>query len=557
VEATVSLNVFGFFYVSGKFAFEKTEGEVLLSGGELLKVELMTVGASDVFAFAGVNGPYFTDLDGDGKPNWTDVNGDGVVDGADDLDGDGKVDPNESAELSDTALGFSLEQVDFALAFIKPKVSQDIDTNPADKRTWTSLKAEVRAARLVGIDNIIVTVENFYVGLNQGGGSLGGVDNTTFINFSVFPLDVNTGGGKSLPLDFGTDILQAYGTITLKIFDFFHVSGSFTFTKKSMTVTLNDDPASEVEVEVLTLGAAHVSAFAGVNGPGDNEGAMGFYLDDIDFALAMMTKKRDDAAPLDKRTWTSLKATVREVSIVGIEGLALSMEEFSIAINKGGGKNNDVPNEDVVDYSATDLKVETGADPITFNFIDELLEAKGSVALSVFGFFYVNGSFAFQKKRARVQLDDSSPLLEAELITVGVKDVTAFAGMNGPADEPGALGLSLVNADFCLAMVKPRNPVEADKRSWLAVYAYVETAEFIGVENLTMSITDIYVMVNQGSGTLNDMDNETVVDFTKSDFDRDGNLDDRLRVVTGSEPGDYLDIQYTQAPLPLKSQRPR
>ncbi|MEJ2698045.1 MAG: hypothetical protein P8Z70_00015, partial [Desulfuromonadales bacterium] len=534
VEATVSLDVFGFFYVSGSFAFEKTEGEVLLSSGELQKVDLMTVGASDVFAFAGVNGPYFTDLDGNGEITPNDLDNDDEV-----------IETHESDELSDSALGFSLEQVDFALAFIKPEVSEDIGTNPADKRTWISLKAKVGTARLVGIDNVTVAVEDFYVGLNTGGGSFGGIDNTTFIDFSGFPLEVNTGGGNSLTLDFNSDILQAYGTITLEIYDFFFVTGSFGFTKKSMTVTLNDAPASEVEVEALTLGGADVSGFAGVNGPETNDGAMGFYLQDMDFALAMMTRKKDDAAPLDKRTWTSLKATVGKVSIIGIEGITISMDDFAIALNQSGGKNNDVANEDVVDYSATDLEVETGGDPITFDFVDELLEARGTMALAVYGFFFVTGSFSFQKKRSLVQLDDGSDPLEAELITVGVKDVTAFAGVNGPADQPGALGLSMVNADFALAMIKPSNPGENDTRSWMAVYAYVETAEFIGVDGLTMSVTEISVQVNQGRGTLNDIPNETIVDFTRSDFDHNGNLDEELRVWFGSGPEDYLDINYS------------
>jgi len=376
IEATVTLNVFDFFFASGSFAFEKTEDDVLLSSGELLKVDLLTVGAIDVSAFAGVNGPY---------------------------------DPNAS---DSQAMGFYIEDVEFALAFIKPAVSPDIATNPEDKRTWTSLKAEVGTAQLVGIDNINVTVDDFYVGINTGGGSFGGIPNTSFINFKSLSLDVNTGDGNSLTLDFDSDILQAYGTITLEIYDFFFVTGSFAFTKKSMTVTLNDgtptSPASKVDVEVLTLGAADVSAFAGVNGPGDNEGAMGFLLEDIDFALALMKRTKDPAAPNDTRSWMALEASVRNVSIVGIEGITISMEDFAIDLNQAGGTNDGAPNEDVVDYAVTDLEVETGAEPLKFDFIDELLEARGTVSLAVYGFFYVAGSFAFEKKSAKVTLADTA-----------------------------------------------------------------------------------------------------------------------------------------------------
>jgi hypothetical protein len=529
VEATITLNVFDFFHVSGSFAFEKTEGEVLLSDGQLLDVELLTVGASNVFAFAGVNGPYWL---GDTNLN-------------------GQIDPDET---NDRALGFSLEQVNFALAFIKPKVTEDISQNSAYKRTWTTLKAEVGRATIVGVDNITVRFENFYVGFNTGGGSFGGMANTTFVDYSFAPLDVNTGGGNFVTFDFDSDILQAYGKITLEIYDFFHVTGSFGFTKKSMTVTLNDDDVnpSQVEVELLTLGASNVTAFAGVNGPANQDGAMGFYLEDVDFALALMKVTPDVTSPEDKRTWMALDARVGEASIIGIEGITLSMTDFAIAVNQGGGTNNGVNNEYVVDFSTTALQVETSSDDaITFDFMDELLQAEGSVALSIYGFFFVSGRFAFEKKKAGVRLNDHDPAddpIPVEMLTIGASNVEAFAGVNGPADESGALGLSLVNANFALAMIKPTAPVETDTRSWLAVYSYVETAEFIGIEDLTMSISDIYVSVNQGSGSLDDLPNETVVDFTQSDFDLDplSNPDGYLRVKTGTQPEDYVDIDYTR-----------
>ena len=50
------------------------------------------------------------------------------------------------------------------------------------------------------------------------------------------------------------------------------------------------------------------------------------------------------------------------------------------------------------------VEVETGGDPISFEFIDELLEARGSVLLSLYGFFYVSGSFAFQKTEESISV---------------------------------------------------------------------------------------------------------------------------------------------------------
>ena len=249
----------------------------------------------------------------------------------------------------------------------------------------------------------------------------------------------------------------------------------------------------------------------------------------------------------------SLEASVGNVSIVGIEGVTISMEDFAIDLNQAGGTNDGAPNEDVVDYAATDLEVETGAEPITFDFVTELLQAKGSVTLGIYGFFYVAGSFAFEKKSARVTLADTAEPVDVELLTVGLKDVDAFAGVNGPGDNEGAVGLSLVNADFALALMKTKKPddpaaVQTDNRTWVAVNAYVEEASFIGIEGLELSVSELSVMVNKAGGDNNGAPNQNVVDFTQSDFDLDpaNNPDGFMRIETGTDPDDYLDINFNQ-----------
>ena len=57
-SGSLSLGVFGFFYLGGNFAFTKTTDTVTLSDGTSQPVSLLTVGASNVNAFAGINGPY-------------------------------------------------------------------------------------------------------------------------------------------------------------------------------------------------------------------------------------------------------------------------------------------------------------------------------------------------------------------------------------------------------------------------------------------------------------------------------------------------------------------
>jgi len=89
--------IFGFFYVSGGFSFEKSSDTVTLDNGSSLEVDMLTIGAHVDSAFAGVNGPY-----------WTDINDNGEID---------------AGETSDAALGLSLANVDFAMALMKAKSS--------------------------------------------------------------------------------------------------------------------------------------------------------------------------------------------------------------------------------------------------------------------------------------------------------------------------------------------------------------------------------------------------------------------------------------------------
>src|SRR5207249_2309346 len=98
-----------------------------------------------------------------------------------------------------------------------------------------------------------------------------------------------------------------------------------------------------------------------------------------------------------------------------------------------------------------------------------------------------------------------------------------FAGINGPASNPGALGLSLTDVEFGLALMKVKAPaapaVTTDLRSWLALKATVGSASFIGIDGLTVEVTTLSVIVNQGSGTRNGVANTKVVDFTSDAMD--------------------------------------
>ena len=115
--ASLNVNVAGFFAVDGAFAIEKTTTTVTLSDGRDVEVDLLTLGTSQVSAFAGVNAG------------------------------------------SDDALGFDLTGADMALALMT-------DSGNA-QRKWMTLQSSVASAAFVGVDGLTVATETLNVEINR------------------------------------------------------------------------------------------------------------------------------------------------------------------------------------------------------------------------------------------------------------------------------------------------------------------------------------------------------------------------------------------------------
>ncbi len=103
-----------------------------------------------------------------------------------------------------------------------------------------------------------------------------------------FDPDVLVAPGEYVTLDMDGakgDLLQASGHLTVDLFGFFQLDGDFAIEKSTETVTLADadptdaTPAEVVTVDMLTIGANDVSAFAGVGG--GTAGAIGLDLDEV------------------------------------------------------------------------------------------------------------------------------------------------------------------------------------------------------------------------------------------------------------------------------------
>ncbi|MDD2604023.1 MAG: hypothetical protein PHF66_04320, partial [Desulfobacteraceae bacterium] len=490
---TVTLDAFGFFFVSGSFSFEKSTETISVATGtaiESVEVNMLSLGAAGVDAFAGVNGPYYVDS-----------NGDGIIDGADT--------PNEAA------MGLVLEDVEFALALMKPKPPA-APTNSTDLRSWISLRAGVGEASFVGVEGLIVSVSNFWVNINKGGGTTGtGLPNQSVAHFAVNPMMLET-GGDPIVLNFdGTKgaLLEAAGHVRLDVFGFFYVDGAFAFKKSSETITVTNGTSSQtVQVDLLTVGASGVDAFAGVNGPymvdsnGDgvidgndtpNTNALGLSLSDVNFALALMKPKVSATATTkDLRSWTSLRAGIGEASFVGVEGLTISVSDFWVNINKGGGKTaTGAANDTVAHFKSVPLVVATGdGNDLALNFDGmkgTLLQASGALTLGIED-FAIAGGFAIERSvHNEVR---SGRTIQVSKLLIGAAGVEIFLGAGEEPYDNEDTGVLVEDVKFGLALYKEMDvtnpnaatPVGTGSKMALAASG---GARLLGIDGLVLSGT--------------------------------------------------------------------
>ncbi len=500
------------------------------------------------------------------------------------------------------SIGFKLTSGQLGFGTIKPKASDN------DDRSFLTMTSSVSGAELVGIQDLTLSVDILEVQINRAyigstvapGDALNwktgiNLDNDTDEGDPLVGTPVEVG---TLTLDHETDYLRIVAGGTLNAFGFFYASGSFSFERSSTTVTvwdgLNTATQEDVEVEYLTVGTVIDNAFAGVNGPywrdlnddGNyeesevNPAALGLSLKSVKFAMSLMSVKTDNPdEETDLRTWTALIADVGEIGFVGIEDITAKGGSFVKINTYGGGKlanvgdeEFDEENDKVVDFKTsfpTDggLVVDTGTSSVKIDFDTKYLSVGGWMALNLSGFFYFDGSFAFEKTTTTVDTVGGTLAEEdvpVEMLTVGAKVTHAFVGSGGPywtgdtneneeVDAPGetnqdAFGLSMVEFNFALALFKfaSDDPEETDLRNWMAVSASVQQVSLVGLDNIVISGGGAF-KINTGGGGIKENyededyedDNDTVIDF-KSSFPT-GGVDGGLEVQLGDGSNILLD----------------
>jgi hypothetical protein len=195
---------------------------------------------------------------------------------------------------------------------------------------------------LMAIDSTMNPIPAEFTLIQEGAANTDG--GSTVIDFAARSLDIINGPGSTITLDMDGskgELIRASGNVEIGVSEFFYVEGGFAFEKSDETVTLAD--GSSVDTDLLTVGGENINAFAGL-GPKDSDNALGFDLNNADFALALFAPK--DSA--DNRSWTALAANADEAAFIGSEDIDINAQNIGVMLNLV--KNDD---QNVIDFASS------------------------------------------------------------------------------------------------------------------------------------------------------------------------------------------------------------
>jgi hypothetical protein len=287
-----------------------------------------------------------------------------------------------------------------------------------------------------------------------------------------------------------TEYLQLSKLPNLSLFDFLNISGSLTFKRVPYTATLND--GTSIDTWAIVMNSADGSVFAGINGPASNSDATGLSVAGVDGAMAIIVPK--DSA--DKRRWVAAAGTGNAVSLIGLPDLSISATNFAVELNKSlGTATGGIPNASIVDFNANPLNVlmDDGS-TVTITHpasSGALLKVATDATITVADFFRVNGSFGVQTSTRDVSLSDGSSV-NADVLMLGGKNASAFAGVNG--GSANAAGLALTGVDF--GFITAADKLDGAQR-WNTLQATAANVAALGIPDTTITGSNLAVAINR------------------------------------------------------------
>jgi hypothetical protein len=499
VQTQATLNVFDFVTVTGSLAFKEATGSFVLTNGTthtsnttaLANVKYLEVGGHVDTAFAGVGG-----------------------------------------------IGFNLQGVDFGMVLVTDTKGT---TATADDISYTTFKADVDSASLVGIDGLTATVASLGVVVNRTSSTTAPNTVLDFVNSDNNTQDTNaasrtiaTGPGHdpvTLDVDGDEGSLTVVQTnLTLDVFGFVQVSGSLAFKQATGSFVLTNgtthtsNTTTLANVKYVEVGGHVDTGSAGVGG-------IGFNLTGIDFAALLVSDTKGTATTADDVNYTTFKADVDSASFVGIGGLTPTLTSLSVVANRtsatGAGANtvldfvNTAETVNTTDTNAASRTIATGPghDPVTLDVDGDegaLTAVMTNLTLDVFGFARVTGSLAFKQATGSFVLtngtthtSDTTTLANVKYLEVGGHVDTGFAGV-------GSVGFTLTGMDFGAVLVNDTKGTisTADDVNYTTIKADVDAAALTGIEGLTATVTSLSVVVNRTSAT--GAGANTVLDFVNT-----------------------------------------
>ncbi|MEY4187817.1 MAG: hypothetical protein RIT02_2851, partial [Planctomycetota bacterium] len=137
----------------------------------------------------------------------------------------------------------------------------------------------------------------------------------------------------------------------------------------------------------------------------------------------------------------------------------------------------------------------------------------GTATFSAENAVYITGTMAVEKKNATITLADGSTV-QTTAVQMGGSVLTGFAGLNAAPGNSDQTGLSLSNLSFGYTLATPADSQSgSDLRTWSALKATVGAAALVGVDIATASVSNLTLNMNRAGGTLNGTAATATADF--------------------------------------------
>ncbi|MBF0463139.1 MAG: hypothetical protein HQL87_17365, partial [Magnetococcales bacterium] len=213
-------------------------------------------------------------------------------------------------------------------------------------------------------------------------------------------------------------------------------------------------------------------------------------------------------------TRVALEANAQYAGLVGLpDGFALSVQNVVVGINLA-----DSDAHQVIDFKVTPFAVVTGTGTTYQMSLDgksgEQVQVAADFTLQLDQYVYLNGSAAFEKKVSEVTLANQKQVM-VDALTVGASHVDAFVGV-GLTDSnhdhvidsndvvgSNAMGLYMGDVNLALGLFSAKaNPIDNSLNGmrWLALSASASTVAMVGRPGVTLTSSDLQILVNRVNG---------------------------------------------------------